>query len=460
MVATKEIVDPLNFAELASAGVAVRVGTDPAARGYDPLERYRSVPNHALFLYTDEDESLVKFVREHWAALDGLSGGSCDIYPSLVQLCGGADAYSQLDEIKSLPGLSALQLSVLPVLHVWSAHAHMTVLLDNFRNHNDLSRAFRFIFWELRCLHGPLDSVSALRIAAAFVQALVPSAVSTLENSGHRTVKAPEIVKMESNQVSSEHSGHQYDVCLSFASEDREYVELVANCLRVCGVRVFYDKYEEVNLWGKDLYVHLDRVYRELSRYCVTFLSVHYARKLWANHERESAQARAFSENSEYVLPAKFDDTSIPGIRPTVGFIDLRSKTPDEFAAMLCVKLGVANMGPAEYPKVELKVGTTWSNLANEEVSFSIVMFRARRVGASNFSDMNGATTQTLYQQPEGGYRVHVQHNFRGDYGVWSLVGGNEEDRTGEGPPMTLSQLQDRFPGLASQCGLPRVRSL
>ena len=42
----------------------------------------------------------------------------------------------------------------------------------------------------------------------------------------------------------------KYDVALSFAGENREYVKQVAEILRSSNVRVFYDAYEEVALWG------------------------------------------------------------------------------------------------------------------------------------------------------------------------------------------------------------------
>ncbi len=48
-----------------------------------------------------------------------------------------------------------------------------------------------------------------------------------------------------------------YDVTLSFAGEDRPYVEQVAHSLRELGIKVFYDKYYEADLWGKNLYTHL-----------------------------------------------------------------------------------------------------------------------------------------------------------------------------------------------------------
>lgn len=113
----------------------------------------------------------------------------------------------------------------------------------------------------------------------------------------------------------------EYQVALSFAGEDRKYVAQVARHLQEMNLRIFYDDYENVDLWGKDLYVHLDDVYRKKAQYCVVFLSQHYARKLWTNHERESAQARAFQEHTEYVLPVKLDNTEVPGIRPTTGYL-------------------------------------------------------------------------------------------------------------------------------------------
>jgi len=47
---------------------------------------------------------------------------------------------------------------------------------------------------------------------------------------------------------------YEYDVCLSFAGEQRYFVEAVAEGLRKVGIRVFYDGYERAALWGKDLY--------------------------------------------------------------------------------------------------------------------------------------------------------------------------------------------------------------
>jgi hypothetical protein len=131
----------------------------------------------------------------------------------------------------------------------------------------------------------------------------------------------------------------RYDVVLSFAGEDRPYVDQVAQCLRSHGVKVFYDVYEEAALWGKDLVEHFDMVYRKSGRYCVIFISEHYLRKVWTKQERQFALARALQERKEYILPARFDDTEIPGIAPTIGYISLAGRAPEEFARLIVRKL-------------------------------------------------------------------------------------------------------------------------
>jgi hypothetical protein len=131
----------------------------------------------------------------------------------------------------------------------------------------------------------------------------------------------------------------EFEIALSFAGEDRAYVDQVANLLRDSGVKVFYDIFEEATLWGKNLYDYLSDVYQNKALYTIMFISESYARKLWTNHERQAMQARAFQEHQEYILPARFDDTSIPGVLPTVGYISLVGRTPQDFVILIQKKL-------------------------------------------------------------------------------------------------------------------------
>ncbi len=136
-------------------------------------------------------------------------------------------------------------------------------------------------------------------------------------------------------------SEYEYDVGLSFAGEQREYVDRVANELSSLGIRVFFDDYERADLWGKDLYVHLDNIYQYRCRYCILFVSKDYARKVWPNAERQSAQARAVKEKQEYILPVRFDNTPVPGLRDTIHYIDGVRTPPCELADLARQKLGM-----------------------------------------------------------------------------------------------------------------------
>ena len=134
----------------------------------------------------------------------------------------------------------------------------------------------------------------------------------------------------------------EYDVALSFAGEDRKHAKELADLLKTNGYSCFYDENELANLWGKNLYDYLSSVYKDRARYCVMFLSKHYERKLWTNHERQNAQARAFKENREYILPVRLDDTEIPGIPPTIGYLDLREISIEKVYEALDKKLSGA----------------------------------------------------------------------------------------------------------------------
>lgn len=157
-------------------------------------------------------------------------------------------------------------------------------------------------------------------------------------NRTHWSIKDGAIPRLVREQIAV--AEERYDVALSFAGEDREYVEQVAAYLAANDVAVFYDGFEEVDLWGKDLAEHLDRIYRTGAQFCVMFISRHYAEKMWTNHERRSALAAAVQARKEYILPARLDATELPGIRPTIGYVNLAEKTPEQLGAMIVKKLG------------------------------------------------------------------------------------------------------------------------
>ena len=131
----------------------------------------------------------------------------------------------------------------------------------------------------------------------------------------------------------------EFDVALSFAGEQREYVEEVANILASKGIKVFYDEFFKSHLWGKDLAVYLQEVYYSKSEWCIMFLSKQYVEKAWPTHERKSALARDVEVRGGYILPVKFDDIEIPGLQHTVSYQNAKAQSPQEIAQLFLEKL-------------------------------------------------------------------------------------------------------------------------
>lgn len=150
---------------------------------------------------------------------------------------------------------------------------------------------------------------------------------------------------------------YKYDVALSFAGEDRKYVEEVALFLKKKNIAVFYDYFEEENLWGKNLISYLEEIYTNKSKYCVIFISQYYVQKEWTCYESAAAMVRLLDSNmkqKEYLLPVKFDETKVSGVLSTIGFIDGKKKTPDELGNLIIKKLHTYDLKNIELMSIEL----------------------------------------------------------------------------------------------------------
>jgi hypothetical protein len=149
-------------------------------------------------------------------------------------------------------------------------------------------------------------------------------------------------------------NGMDIDVALSFAGEDRAYAAEVAHALRDAGVRVFYDQFEMVDLFGQNLVVCLEEVYRKRARYVAVFVSKHYARRKWTTFERNVIHSRLLEGEPDCLLPVRLDETQIPGILPTISFVDGRDYTSQQVAALIGAKVAA---GSVHEPVLEAPIG-------------------------------------------------------------------------------------------------------
>ncbi len=136
-----------------------------------------------------------------------------------------------------------------------------------------------------------------------------------------------------------------YDVALSFAGEQRDYVECVVRTLHNYGLSVFYDRDEVVMLWGKHLSEKLPEIYAHESDFVVFFVSKEWVNKDWPRLERRAALSRATQQQNEYILPVRFDDTPVPGLLEDVDFVRAQEYSPAQIGAIVAGKLNVKPYG-------------------------------------------------------------------------------------------------------------------
>jgi hypothetical protein len=131
-----------------------------------------------------------------------------------------------------------------------------------------------------------------------------------------------------------------FDVAISFAGAERTHAQKLAEQLRDAGYAVFYDDFYPEQLWGKNLTVFFDEIFRKKARFCVMFVSKEYRDRKWTIHEARSAQARALEEKgNEYILPIRIDDIELEGLLPTIGYVPIGTGI-EKIGEMLIKKLG------------------------------------------------------------------------------------------------------------------------
>ena len=104
-----------------------------------------------------------------------------------------------------------------------------------------------------------------------------------------------------------------YDIAVSYASEQRAYVERFVQRLRFHKLSVYYDRDAQRRMVGKILDQELHRIYIQESVCCVLFLSDAYAKKPVTRYESQIILSESIFRN-QYMYIFKFDQISLPGL--------------------------------------------------------------------------------------------------------------------------------------------------
>jgi hypothetical protein len=147
-------------------------------------------------------------------------------------------------------------------------------------------------------------------------------------------------------------STQRFKIALSFPGEHRDFVEQVAARLadQVGRDQVLYDKYYEAEFARPDLDTYLQRLYHDESELIAVFLCADYERKDWCGLEWRAIRDLIKKRQTSTVMPLRFDNTEIPGLFSTDGYVWIGGRSPQEIADLILQRLQVNAGQPSASP--------------------------------------------------------------------------------------------------------------
>jgi nucleoside phosphorylase/tetratricopeptide (TPR) repeat protein len=161
----------------------------------------------------------------------------------------------------------------------------------------------------------------------------------------------------------------RFEVALSFPGERRDYVAAVAGHLaeQLGRERVLYDKWHEAEFARPGLDTYLQTLYHDQAALIAVFLCADYERKDWCGGVEWCVVKDLIKRRERAaIMPLRFDNTEIPGLFSTDGYIWLGDgRDPAEVAALILTRWQLnggtlpAEQAPAPEPRPAPRVDIT-----------------------------------------------------------------------------------------------------
>lgn len=133
----------------------------------------------------------------------------------------------------------------------------------------------------------------------------------------------------------------RFDVALSFPGEHREFVKKVADRLatQLSPERVFYDANYKAELARPDMDIYLQKIYHDQAELVVVFLCAEYEQKEWCKLEWRAVRDILKQKKTAEIMPVRLDNTHIPGLFSSDGYINAKDHEPVELADLIVQRL-------------------------------------------------------------------------------------------------------------------------
>ncbi len=116
-----------------------------------------------------------------------------------------------------------------------------------------------------------------------------------------------------------------YDVALSYASEQQVFVNRVRKILSEEGLHVFYAPDCEQEYKAQDMFEKFYKIFRYQSKFTACFISKEYLEKDYTMQEYEASYLKNRDTGENRVIIVNFDGSKIPYLDPDIKYIDARN---------------------------------------------------------------------------------------------------------------------------------------
>jgi hypothetical protein len=129
---------------------------------------------------------------------------------------------------------------------------------------------------------------------------------------------------------------YKYDIAISYASEQSQYVQNVVKALQEQSLTVFADYLEPHRFLGELLPEELRKIYHDESKHVLLFLSYEYIKKKYTQYEGRIVCERLLDGDKFFLI--KIDDVTLPWLNSAIGYISMEY-TPQMIAQMIKKKI-------------------------------------------------------------------------------------------------------------------------
>jgi hypothetical protein len=168
----------------------------------------------------------------------------------------------------------------------------------------------------------------------------------------------------------------RFRIALSFPGEQRSFVARVAEALaaHIGHDRVLYDQWYEAEFARPDLDTYLQGLYHDESELIAVFLCADYERKEWCGLEWRAIRDLIKRRQGQDVMPLRFDNTQVPGLFSSDGYVWIGERTPKEISDLILQRWEVnAAHKTAGSPQVALSTPVAPATLADSASTATIL---------------------------------------------------------------------------------------